>query len=269
MRFFSTVVAGLILLATSAAFAQDDAVRQELIPTGRLRVAIAYAPTASALYVIKDPSAPAGFRGVAVDLGTALARKLGVPVDYVPYLASGAITDAADKNIWDVTFMPVDADRKTHVAFGNAYHILQSTYLVAPSSNIQSLADVNREGVRIAGVANTATGRASAVASPKATTITVAGVNDGVELIKAGRADAMALSRESLAGLAAQIPGARVLEGGFLNSTSAIAVPRGKPLALGYVSNFIEEAKASGEVRRAFDAIGLTSSMVAPAGMQP
>lgn len=165
--------------------------------------------------------------------------------------------------------MPVDADRKQHVEFGNAYHILQSTYLVAPSSDIKVLADVNREGVRIAGVANTATGRASAIASPKATTITVAGVSDCVDLVKSGNADAIALSRESLAGLVAQIPGARVLDGGFLNSTTAIAVPKGKPLSLAFATEFIEVAKASGEVRRAFDAIGLTGSMVAPAGMKP
>lgn len=262
-------LAALFILTSPAASAQDGALRSELTPTGKLRVAIAHSPSASALYVLKDPAAPSGFRGVSVDLGAALARKLGVAVEYVPYLASGEITDAADKNIWDVTFMPVDADRRKHVAFGNAFHILQSTYLVAPASDIKVLADVNREGVRIAGVANTATGRASAAASPKATTITVAGVDDGVALLKAGGADAIALSRESLAGLAAQIPGARVLEGGFMNSTTAIAVPRGKPLALAFVTEFIEAAKASGEVRRSFDAVGLAGSMVAPAGMQP
>jgi polar amino acid transport system substrate-binding protein len=146
---------------------------------------------------------------------------------------------------------------------------LQSTYLVAPGSSIQKLEDVNREGVRIAGVANTATGRASAVFAPKAATITVAGVDAGVALIKSGGADAIALSRESLAGLAGQIPGARVLDGGFLNSTTAVAVPRGRPRARAFVTEFIEAAKASGDVRKAMDAVGLTNSMVAPAGMKP
>ena len=268
MLFWKTL-AVLALLGASAAMAQDEALRQELTPTGKLRVAIAVSPSPSALYVLKDASAPVGYRGVSVDLGASLASRLGVPVEYVPYLASGEITDAADRNIWDVTFMPVDADRKTHVDFGNAYHLLQSTYLVAPASGIEVLADVNRVGVRIAGVANTATGRASAAASPRATTITVAGVDAGVALLKSGGADAIALSRESLAGLAAQIPGARVLDGGFLNSTTAIAVPRGKPLALAYVTEFIEAAKASGEVRRAFNSVGLTGSIVAPAGMKP
>jgi polar amino acid transport system substrate-binding protein len=47
-----------------------------------------------------------------------------------------------------------------------------------------------------------------------------------------------------------------------------VAVPKGKPEALAYVTAFIEEAKASGLVRQAFDAMDLKSSVVAPAGMK-
>ena len=63
------------------------------------------------------------------------------------------------------------------------------------------------------------------------------------------------------------MPGSRILDGGFLNSTTSVAVPKGKPAALAYVTDFIEEAKAAGLVRQAFDAMGLKSSQVAPAGM--
>ena len=70
-------------------------------------------------------------------------------------------------------------------------------------------------------------------------------------------------------GLLDLLPGARLLEGGFMNSTTAVVVPKGKPVALAWVTAFIEEAKASGLVRRAFDDIGLKTSVVAPAGMQP
>ncbi len=87
--------------------------------------------------------------------------------------------------------------------------------------------------------------------------------------MRAGKADAIALSRASLAGVAAKIPGSRILDGGFLNSTTAIAVPKGRSAALAYVSAFVEEAKASGLVRRAFDSVGLTNAQVAPAGMKP
>ena len=259
----------LVMIAALAAMparADDAAAKKELTPTGKLRVAIAVGPSPSALYAIKDGQ---GYRGVTITLGTALAQKLGVPIEFVPYLATGEIQGSAASGAWDVSFMPVDEERKKFVDFGNAYHLLQSTYLVAPGSAIKTVAEANSAGVRIAGAKDTATFRASNKASPNATHISLAGVDAAVDAMRAGQADAIALSRESLTGLAAKIPGARVLDGGFLNSTTAVAVPKGHPEALAYASAFVEEAKASGLVRRALDDMGLTASQVAPAGMKP
>jgi hypothetical protein len=42
-----------------------------------------------------------------------------------------------------------------------------------------------------------------------------------------------------------------------------VAVPKNRLAALAYVTEFVEEAKASGLVRRAFDAVGLSGSVVA------
>ncbi len=241
---------------------------KELTPTGKLRVAIAVSPSPSALFALKDP-ATGKLRGVTIDLGTGLARKLGVPVEFVEYAASGEIIRAADAGVWDVTFMPVDEERKKTLDFGSPYHLLQSTYLVAPGSTIRTLAEVDRPGVRVVGVDNTATFRASVCASKSATHVTVKGVDEAVALMRAGKADAIALSRESLSGLVVKLPGSRVLDGGFLNSTTAVAVLKNCPAALAYVSAFIEEAKASGSLRRSFDDIGLKAAVVAPPGMKP
>jgi polar amino acid transport system substrate-binding protein len=60
-----------------------------------------------------------------------------------------------------------------------------------------------------------------------------------------------------------------VLDGGFLNSVTAVAVPLNKLVARAYVSEFVEDAKASGLVRRGLDSAGLTTAQVAPAGMKP
>ena len=90
-----------------------------------------------------------------------------------------------------------------------------------------------------------------------------------MEQMRAGSVDAIALSREALGGLAAQLPGSRVLDGGFMNATTAIAVPKGRPAALTFAGAYIEEAKANGEIRRALDEMGLASSVVAPEGMKP
>ncbi|MGA7207543.1 MAG: hypothetical protein WBX78_01370, partial [Pseudolabrys sp.] len=57
------------------------------------------------------------------------------------HLASREIQNSADANRWDVTFMPVDEERKKFVDFGNAYHLLQSTYLVAPGAKPAKIED--------------------------------------------------------------------------------------------------------------------------------
>jgi len=147
------LVAAAILAVGIAMPAKADLVK-ELIPTGKLRVAIAIAPAPTAFYAVND-SATGKFRGVTVDLGAALARKLGVPVEFLPHLASGEIQNSAASGKWDVTFMPVDEERKKFVDFGNAYHLLKSTYMVAPGSKLMNVADVNAPGVSMKGVGNT------------------------------------------------------------------------------------------------------------------
>jgi polar amino acid transport system substrate-binding protein len=242
----------------------DAAVMQQLCPTGKLRIAVAVAPSPSAQFAIKVGDE---IRGVAIILGRALAKKLGVEADVIAHSSSGEIQNSSADNKWDVAFLPVDAERKKFVDFGNAYHLLQSTFLVAPGSAMQSVKDADAAGIGIGGVANTATFRAAMTSTPKATHIEFKGVDLATQAMLEGRIQAIALSRESLGGLAAKVPGSRVLDDAFLNSTTSVCIPKGKPAALAYVTEFIEGAKASGLVRQAFDEMGLASSIVAPAGM--
>jgi polar amino acid transport system substrate-binding protein len=269
----SFIVWSFVVAAACAASgnvdAQDRAAAlKELAPTGSLRLGIAVASTMGAGNVVMD-EASGKPRGIAVDLGVELAQKLGVPIAFVPYPNSGAITNAADSNAWDVAFIPVDDQRKQKLAFGPAHIVLQSTYLVGPESPIKAAADVDKAGVRVFGVENTATIRAAQRALKN---VKVEHVKTGAELfelLKSGKADAIVQSRESLTGLSAKLAGSRVLDGSFLNSFVAIAVPKGRPAALAYAGAFLEEAKKSGSVRRALDNAGLKTSVVAPAGPMP
>jgi polar amino acid transport system substrate-binding protein len=85
-----------------------------------------------------------------------------------------------------------------------------------------------------------------------------------VEMLRTGTADAFALSRDSLPPFVAQLPGSRIVDGGFQQTGVAIAVAKGRPGALAYVSAFLESAKASGSVRRALDRAGFRDQPVAP-----
>ncbi len=245
----------------------SDLVAKQLTPTGKLRIAIAVAPSPSAQFAIKDETTST-YRGVAIILGQALAKKLGVAAELIVHNGSGEIQNSAADNKWDVAFLPVDEERKKFVDFGNAYHLLQSTYLVAPGAKIASVKDADTPGVRIGGVANTATFRTSTKTAPNATHVSFEKADAAVTALRDGQVDALAFSRESLTGLQSKVPGSRILDGGFLNSTTSVAVPKGKPEALAYATQFIEEAKASGLVRQALDELGLKTSQVAPAGMK-
>lgn len=238
---------------------------KELAPTGTLRVGIAVGAAPSAFWAIKDAGSGAP-RGVTVDLGNALARALGVPAAFVIYANSGEVTNAGPTGGWDVAFLPADAERRKVVDFGPAYTLVESTYLVVPGSPIATIAEVDRAGVRVAGIDNTTTIRSAERSLKNATLVRLRTVDEILEALRGRKADAAALSREALTGLAKQLPGARILDGSFHSYGTAVAVPKERAEALAYVSAFMEAAKTDGTVRAALDAVGLKDTAVAPAG---
>lgn len=243
----------------------QDAALKELAPTGRLRVAVAVGPSSSALWTIRDP-ATGKPRGATVELAKALAQRLGVPLELVEFESSGEIVKAVDRNAWDVTFVPVDAERKTVLDFAPDYALGESTYMVAPGTGITTLAEVDRAGVRVVGVEGTATIRSARRTLKNTEAIGAKSLDEAVAMISTGKADAIALGRDSLVKMAEEMPGARVMDGHFHATGTAPAVAKGKPAALAYLSEFIEAAKADGTVVRAFEVGGLDVSGVAPAG---
>jgi len=233
----------------------------ELAANGKLRVGVVAAPAMSAFFVTRDAAgAP---RGVTVDLGTALAAKLGVPVEFLVAPNSGEVTDALATGAIDVAFMPIDEERKKRLDFGPAYFAVESTYLVTAGSGITTQAEVDRPGVRVVGIANTTTIRSAARTLKRTRVAAAASVDEAVTMLRLGTADAFALSHDSLPPIAAGLPGSRILDGGFQRTVIAVAVPKNRPQALAVVTQFMQDAKASGLVRRALDAAGFAHAAVA------
>jgi polar amino acid transport system substrate-binding protein len=260
-----TILVGMAALAPPPAAAQqaDAATRAELLPTGRLRVGVGIGPAASAFWATRGPDGQP--RGVTLVLAEEAARRLGAPLEVQPYNSSGEVTEAGARGAWDLSFMPVDPQRAAMLEFGPDYFLFTSTYLVPAGSAIRSIAEVDRPGVRVFGVANTTTIRAAQRAQPNATFTGATGVDEVLERMARGEVDAVALGRESLESLLPRLPGARILDGHFHATGTAVAVPRGRPLAHGWASAFIESAKADGTVRRALDSVGIAGP-VAPSG---
>jgi polar amino acid transport system substrate-binding protein len=258
----------LALLLTPHAAWSQMAPMNELAPTGKLRVGLAVGLVASAYWATRD-EATGKPKGVTVDLGAAMAEKLGVPVEYVIYANSGEVASAANSGQWDIGFMPIDGDRKQVVDFATPYSLSTSSYLVAPGSTITSLAEVDRPGVRVAGVDNTATFRASARSLTQIKPTGYRTVEEVRDLLIAGKADAAALSVASLKNLQAKMPGSRILPGHFLATGVAASVPKNRPAALAWLNAAMDEAKTNGVIRRALDKAGFQGEDVAPVGAKP
>ena len=234
----------------------------ELIPTGKLRVGVALAPSPSPLFVVKD--AAGNVRGVTIDLGNALAQELGVAAELMVAPNTGELVDALEAGTIDVSFMPVDDERKKRIEFGPVYFLVESTYMVTQASGIQTVGEVDRPHVRVVGIANTTTIRAAGRSLKHTAIKALQSVGEAIEMLVSGRADAFALSRDSLPPFVAKLPGSRIVEGGFQFTGVAIAVAKGKPEALATVTAFVEKAKKSGAVRGAFERAGLSHLAVAP-----
>ncbi len=81
-------------LCASGATAKDTDVMNELLPTGKLRVALVFAPSMSTFFVLKDENGKA--RGVTADIADDLGKALNAPVEYVLFPNSGLATDAIE-----------------------------------------------------------------------------------------------------------------------------------------------------------------------------
>src|SRR5258708_4337385 len=123
----------------------EDA-KAELAPTGVLRAGI----NLSNFLLVTGRSRSGEPEGVAPDMAREIAARLRVPIAYVPFPRPGELADAAGTNVWDIGLIAVEPARAAKIAFSPAYVEIEATYLVPPGSPLQTTADVDRPGIRIA-----------------------------------------------------------------------------------------------------------------------
>ncbi len=245
-------VLGAVLIAAPAL---ADGLKDEIAPTGKLRVAIGVSAAGGAYWSNKTESG--GYTGVPVDLGKEMAAQLGVPVEYVPYTNSGNITNAASSGAWDVTFLPQDAERETKMSFGPIYEVADATYIVKAGSPIKDFATLDQPSVKVAAVNGTTTMRGAQAHLKNAKVTGYQTYDEIFNLLKNGEIDAFALSRDQLTEMAKQIPGTKVLDETFKKTVTAIAVPLNHPQSLAFAKKFMADAVANGTMRKAYDNNGL------------
>jgi polar amino acid transport system substrate-binding protein len=254
----ASLVLGVSMMMTGLASA--DALKGEIAPTGKLRVAIAISPAGGGFWSTRTEDG--GYAGVPVDLGKQMADQLGVPVEYVVHPNSGRITDAASKGTWDVTFLPKDTERATKMSFGPVYEVADATYIVKAGSSVTNFQTLDQPGVKVAAVNDSTTMRGAVAHLKQAKVTGYQGYDEIFGLLKSGEVDAFALSRDQLNAIARKIPGTHVLDETFKQTVTAVAVPLDHPQSLAFVTEFMTEAKANGVLRKAYDNNGLKDTPI-------
>jgi polar amino acid transport system substrate-binding protein len=257
-------LASLSVLSSQPSYAQQapDTRVADLVQAGKVRVGLG---VVAPHWAIKDP-ATGELRGVAVDLARALAARLGVELAVVEYPSPSRVPDGLKVGAWDVGFLGIDPSRADVVDFAPPHMQVDATYLVSAGSSIRSIADADQPGVRIAVSRRSVEEIVLMRLLKRAHVMPVETIGAGFEALRAGNVDVFAAPRPPLLRYSTQLPGSRVLEERFHATFGAMAVPKGQTGRLAYISDFIEEAKASGLVQRAIERAGVRGVQVAPPG---
>ena len=263
-----TAAAAVLLAGTLSAFGQAGVsadVLRDLAPTGKLRAAINFG---NAVLAQKGPAGEP--KGITPDLATELAKRLGVPVEFVPYEAAGKVFEGAKANAWDIAFIAIEPVRAAEIEFTAPYVIIEGTYMVPKDSPLKEIADVDKPGIRIA------VGRASAydlylTRTIKNATLVRAAIGGGARDdrdVRQRQARGRGRRAPAARGLCQGPPDVRIMAGrvpgdpaGDGHAEKGRLAPRARPIC----APSSRTMKASGFVADALKRAGQTASVAPPA----
>ena len=234
----------------------------ELAPTGVLRAGI----NLSNFLLVTGKSDAGNPIGVAPDMAREIAQHLGVPVKYVTYKTPGELADMAEAGAWDVGLIGAEPQRAEKIAFSPAYVEIEATYLVPAGSPLQSVADVDKPGMRIAVMGRAAFGLWLERNIKSAELVRTDTLASATEQFVRDKLDALAGLRPGLLSDVEKLPGARVLDGKFMAVQQAVGTARKNTAGAAFLRDFVEQAKASGLVGRLIETHKVRGLSVAPPG---
>lgn len=228
----------------------------DLAPTGILRLAT---PAVSPFLAHGNPPT-----GVGVALINALASRLGLKLSTTIYPDPPAVLAAANSPGWDVAVLPMLPGTTAAADFTAPVLLLPHTLLVRAGSPITTLAQLDQPGVRIASEAGAPHTQVLAGLLHRATLVRVDDDTEALAMLKAGQIDAFADARPAMTNDQSQVPGSFVLAEDFFTIRFGIAIPTGHATTLAWISAFVEQLKASGQVTQILDSAHLTGIAAAP-----
>ena len=195
-----------------------------------------------------------------------VARRLGVPVKYVPFATPGELADAAPQGVWDIGNIGAEAQRAAEIAFTAAYCEIEASYLVWAGSRLKSIADIDAAGVRIATAGRAAYGLWLERNIERATLIRTDSVPGAAEQFKRDKLEAMARAAPAAAHRREGDCRHAHPRRQFMSVQQAIGTPKKNGAGAAFLRDFVEEAKASGLVAQLIAKHKVQGLSVAPPG---
>ena len=218
-----------------------------LAPTGTLRAAI----NLSNFLLVSRVDAQGVPEGVSPDMARELAKSLEVDLELLTFESPGALADAATTGVWDIGNIGAEPARAEHIAFTSAYCEIEATFVVAGGVAIESVEEIDRPGIRIAVKERAAYALWLERNLQHAELVTASSHDEVVDVFAEQEMDAIGGLRPRLMSDVTGLPGARVLEGRFTAVQQAMGTPRDRdPAGFEYLTEFVENAKATGLVAR-------------------
>lgn len=254
------VAATSLVAAVGASHAQaakpSPEVRKVLAPTGRLRVGL-YVGNPSSLMEPRGSERT----GVGFELGREFARWLDVPFEPVVYPNNGAVLEGLRAGNVDVVFTNATPARAKEIDFTQPYLEVEAGYLVPPGSSIESVADIDRAGVRVGVMEGSTSSVTLAGLLKSAAVVRVPSVEKVTEMLSARTLEAFATNKSILFEISDTLPGSRVLAGRYSVEQLSLGIPKGRELGLAYARNFVTSAVSSGLVKAAVARAGLRGTV--------
>src|SRR6267154_2695769 len=159
---------------------------------------------------------------------------------------------------------PRAGERAGEIAFSPAYLEIEAGYLVPAGSPIRAMAEVDREGVRVAVAAKSAYDLYLSRSLKHAQLVRAQGIDASYEIFVKDKLEVLSGLKPRLATDCAKLPGSRVLEGRFTAVQQSVGTPQGRPAGAKFLGDFAKDIKASGVVAAAIARHAVRGVSVAP-----
>jgi polar amino acid transport system substrate-binding protein len=240
----------------------DKDTLESFAPTGILRVGINLGnPVLAGIDLATQKP-----KGVSIDIANEIGKRMGLPVQLIPFQSAGATVDAIKSGTIDLVFVAIDPVRGEGISYTPPYIQIEGAYMVKTSSPIKSNDEVDVAGNEIIVGKGSAYDLFLTREIKYAALLRAPNSQSVVDDFMRGQGNVAAGVKQQLESDAVRYTGSRILPGRFMVINQAIGIPKARPeyeKTSAYLSTIITELKTSGFVANAMKRHNIQGAKVA------